>query len=119
MVGILLNLGAEREPSTDLQPVCSLSQTVLSEMTARVRMSCAGPVRIVDGRESAEADGRSDQLQMLDRDGVDKCFGGSASIDADARCVHSLRIRQSRAGGFKFRHSVNIRAVPNSPAVRL
>jgi hypothetical protein len=33
-----------------------LSQAVLSEMTAMVRMSCGGAVRIVDGRDSAEAD---------------------------------------------------------------
>jgi hypothetical protein len=38
-------------------------------MTASVRMSCAGLARIVDGRDSTEADARSNQLRMLDRAG--------------------------------------------------
>src|ERR1700730_9475789 len=66
MVGILLHSCTQRRNSNEFQPVCRLSHAVLSEMKARVRMSCAGLVRIVDGRESAEADARSDQLQMRD-----------------------------------------------------
>jgi hypothetical protein len=41
----------------------------LSEITVRVRMSCAGPVRTVDGRDGAEAGARSDELQIPDRAG--------------------------------------------------
>jgi hypothetical protein len=53
----------------ELQQITISLQAVLGEMTATVRMRCAGPVRIVDGRDSAEADARSDQLRMLDRAG--------------------------------------------------
>jgi hypothetical protein len=53
----------------ELQRITLRLQAVFSEVTARVRMSCAGPVRIVDGRDSAEAEARSDQLRMLDRAG--------------------------------------------------
>jgi len=42
---------------------------------------------------------------------------------APALILHSLhslpRIWHSQGGGFKFRHSVNTRGLPNSPAVRL
>jgi hypothetical protein len=34
----------------ELQQITISLQVVLGEMTATVRMSCAGPVRIVDGR---------------------------------------------------------------------
>jgi len=42
MVGILLHSCTQRQNSIELRSVCRLSQAVLSEMTARVRMSCAG-----------------------------------------------------------------------------
>jgi hypothetical protein len=51
MVGILIHSCIHRQNSNELQSVCRSSQGVLSEITARVRMSCAGPVRIVDGRD--------------------------------------------------------------------
>jgi len=73
----------EAEPN-ELPSVCRLSQVVLSEMTARVRMNCAGPVRIVDERDSSETDARSDQLRMLDQAEVGESFDDSASIDVAA-----------------------------------
>ena len=44
----------------------------------------AEPQRIVDERDSAEADARSDQLRMLDQAEVGESFDDSASIDVAA-----------------------------------
>ena len=61
MVGILLHSCAEREPRR--LTISSLpSQSVLSAMTVRVRMSCAGSVGVDDERDGTEADARRDQL---------------------------------------------------------
>ena len=39
-------------------------QAVLGEITAKLRMSCAGPIRIPGGRDNAESGAQSDELQM-------------------------------------------------------
>jgi len=56
-------------PERELQRLTPESGVCLGRTATRLRTSCAGPVRIVDGRDSAEADARSDQLRMLDRAG--------------------------------------------------
>jgi len=62
MVGILLNLRSPRRTPTSLG-------LPLGRAT-RVRMRCGVcHVRIVDGRHSAEADARTDELQIPDRAG--------------------------------------------------
>ena len=58
--------------------------------------TAAGPARIVDGRDSAEADAKERSVTNA----------GPQNLALSG-------------GGFKFRHSVNTRALPNSPAVRL
>jgi hypothetical protein len=63
MVGILLHSCSQRQHSNDLQLVCRLSRVNDDEISNELR--CA-PVRIVDGGHSAEADARSDKLQIPD-----------------------------------------------------
>jgi hypothetical protein len=50
------------------------------------------------------------------------CTRDLAPMDADARTIHSSEsgtLRAAISNSFKFRRSVNTRALPNSPAARL
>jgi hypothetical protein len=68
MVGIVLHSSHRGRIATTYNE-CAGLQAVSSEMTARVRISGAGPVRRADGQDSAEAGARSDQPRMLDQAG--------------------------------------------------